>query len=163
MSLSDVRPWEQLDSLVTFQCRILPPGFQRPPVSDPVTTDCLCSQLRLVYLCHPLQLWQDAYVTQRTTHDHQLSLAENNYTNRFSPRPPSDSSMYVLGLSCMQGWTVEVRLRLLTLTTALALNQNTWPEFEAYSLWNRALRDKIYWSSWMVLLGLNRQNSFSRI
>lgn len=79
---------------MTFQCRMFAPpsapGFQWPHVSDPVTTDCLYSQLRLVYFCHSLQRWREAYVTQRTVQDHWrrcLPESDRGQTHRFPPPP----------------------------------------------------------------------------
>ena len=99
---------ERLDFLVTFQCWIFPPsGFQWPHVSDPVTTDCPYSQLCLVYFCHSLQLWQDAYVTQHTKHDHQRCCLPAR--NQFAPSvlalpfPIAQSFPFLLPLPCVLG------------------------------------------------------------
>lgn len=69
---------EQLDSVVIFQLRIFP-VISRGPASLTLSLLIACSQLRLVYFCHSLQLLRDTYVTQHTMRDHQRrSLPENN-------------------------------------------------------------------------------------
>lgn len=112
-----------------------------PHVSDPVTTDCLFSQLCLAYFCHPLQLQRDAYVTQHTMHDHQRRCLSER--NQFSPSvlalpfPIAQSSAFllsvacVLSLSCLYERTVGVPSWLLTSTaTTLPTNHNTvWSLF----------------------------------
>lgn len=68
------------------------PSFQWPHVSDPVTTDCLYSQLRLVYFRHSLQRRRETYVTQRTVQDHRrrcLPESDRGQTHRFSLPPLS--------------------------------------------------------------------------
>lgn len=89
-----------------------PSGLQWPHVSDPVTTDCLCSQLRLAYFCHSLQLWQSLCNTAYNLWSSALPSASPR-----APNPRHLSQAWVLRCSCFCGLAVGKPSWPLTITT----------------------------------------------
>lgn len=125
---------QEQDSLVTFSLVgvVFPLISRGPRVSDPVTTDCLCWQLRAVYSPFPSAA-EDAYVTRHTMADHQRHCLPRN--NPSAPLFPTLAFPVLFSCALCVGWSGGgggAACMVVSVTAAIvALNR---PQFEVYSL-----------------------------